>query len=226
MSSHTLLQNYIKLTEFLGHVLGPDYEVALHDLTDKNRSLIAIANNHISGRTLGAPLTDLAFKLIEDYPYDKGDYRLNYKGVSENGTILRSSTMFIKDDLGDLIGLLCINFDNSRYQKLSEKLLGLCHPDAFIETNFLFDQERISSIANTTDVEHFFRSNTTSAESLIENIASERNINIRHMSQAEKMTIISELNQLGVFNIKGSVREVADALQISTASVYRYLAKL
>ena len=42
---NTLLQHYVKLTAFLGQALGPDYEVALHDLTDKNRSIIAIANN-------------------------------------------------------------------------------------------------------------------------------------------------------------------------------------
>ena len=32
-SSNLILQHYIKLTEFLGKALGPDYEVALHDLT-------------------------------------------------------------------------------------------------------------------------------------------------------------------------------------------------
>ena len=47
--TNALLQHYVKLTEFLGQALGPDYEVALHDLTDKNRSIIAIANNHVSG---------------------------------------------------------------------------------------------------------------------------------------------------------------------------------
>ena len=30
-----LLQQYMKLTEFLGLALGPDYEVALHDLTNR-----------------------------------------------------------------------------------------------------------------------------------------------------------------------------------------------
>ena len=49
-SSNLILQHYIKLTEFLGKALGPDYEVALHDLTRKDRSIIAIANNYISGR--------------------------------------------------------------------------------------------------------------------------------------------------------------------------------
>ena len=41
--ANPLLQQYIKVTEFLGLTLGPDYEVALHDMTDKNRSIIAIA---------------------------------------------------------------------------------------------------------------------------------------------------------------------------------------
>ena len=36
--TNALLQHYVKLTEFLGQALGPDYEVALHDLTDKNRN--------------------------------------------------------------------------------------------------------------------------------------------------------------------------------------------
>ena len=61
-----LLQQYVKLTEFLGHTLGPDYEVALHDLTDRNRSIVAIANSHVSGRKLGAPLTNTALKILRD----------------------------------------------------------------------------------------------------------------------------------------------------------------
>ena len=48
-ASRELLRQYARLTDFLGRALGPDYEVALHDLTDTNRSLIAIANGHISG---------------------------------------------------------------------------------------------------------------------------------------------------------------------------------
>ena len=62
--ANPLLQHYIKLTEFLGQALGPDYEVALHDMTDKNRSIVAIANNHISGREIGAPLTNVALKIL------------------------------------------------------------------------------------------------------------------------------------------------------------------
>ena len=75
--ANPLLQHYIKLTEFLGQALGPDYEVALHDMTDKNRSIVAIANNHISGREIGAPLTNVALKILMDKSYETQDYRLH-----------------------------------------------------------------------------------------------------------------------------------------------------
>lgn len=110
-----LLQQYMKLTEFLGLTLGPDYEVALHDLTNKDRSIIAIANNYISGREIGAPLTNMALGILRDRSYETNDYCLQYHGISVNGKDLRSNTFFIKQD-GRLIGMLCINFDDSRYR--------------------------------------------------------------------------------------------------------------
>ena len=128
--ANPLLQHYIKLTEFLGQALGPDYEVALHDMTDKNRSIVAIANNHISGREIGAPLTNVALKILMDKSYETQDYRLHYCGLSAEGKTLRSSTMFIKHN-GKLVGMLCINFDDSRYLAASENVLRLCHPDIF-----------------------------------------------------------------------------------------------
>ena len=130
-SSNLILQHYIKLTEFLGKALGPDYEVALHDLTRKDRSIIAIANNYISGREVGAPLTNMSLGILRDKSYERMDYHLHYYSINVNGKDLRSSTFFIKDN-GKLIGLLCINFDDSRYRAISDHILKLCHPDLFV----------------------------------------------------------------------------------------------
>ena len=55
-----LIRRYSLLVEFLGRILGPDYEIVLHDLSRKQPSVIAIANGQISGRTIGAPLTNVA----------------------------------------------------------------------------------------------------------------------------------------------------------------------
>ena len=68
-----LLSYYVRLTEFLGRALGPDYEVALHDLTDDHCSIIAIANNHVSGREVGAPLTNVGLKVLKDKSYEQTD---------------------------------------------------------------------------------------------------------------------------------------------------------
>ena len=97
----------------------------------QRKQIIAIANSHISGRKLGAPLTNMALSILRDKSYERMDYHLHYYSINVNGKDLRSSTFFIKDN-GKLIGLLCINFDDSRYRAISDHILKLCHPDLFV----------------------------------------------------------------------------------------------
>ena len=224
--SPQLLQQFSKLTEFLGRALGPDYEVALHDLTDKDCSIVAIANNHISGREIGAPLTNVALKIIADRSYLTSDYRVHYRGVSADGKMLRSSTFFIKDDAGALIGMLCINFDDSRYKALSDSILGLCHPDTFVETNFLFDEQRLATQLLSEEPESFQHTPRGVAGSEVANVLRDLNVAADRLTQDEKMEVVGVLESRGVFLLKGAVKDVAEALCCSPASVYRYLSKL
>lgn len=217
---------YTKLTEFLGRALGPDYEVAFHDLTDSNRSLVAISNNHISGRDIGAPLTNVALKIIADRSYQTSDYRTHYRGMSIDGRILRCSTMFIKDANNELVGLLCINFDDSRYQELSEKILELCHPDVFVESNFLFDSDRVPLRPSTEDTESFHNSIDDVAGNAVGDVLRDMGVTAERLTHEEKMAVVGKLDARGVFLLKGAVRDVARALCCSPASVYRYLSKL
>ena len=113
-----ILQPYIPLVEFLGQTLGPDYEIVLQDLTPEHNCIIAIANSSISGRTVGSPLTNAALQMLSGKLYESHDFLVNYKGIAENGHVLRSSTMFIKDSSDIPVGLLCINFDDSRFLSL------------------------------------------------------------------------------------------------------------
>lgn len=240
-----ILKQYTKITEFLGRALGPDYEIALHDLSDKNHSIIAIANNHISGRTIGAPLTNAALRIIADKSYHDTNYRLHHKGMSQKGKILRSSTFFIKNRHENLIGLLCINFDDSRYTELSDHLLGLCHPDTFVETTFLYDEEQLSysktvdsasntpfldnsenkrSSIQTTDIFH----NTTGevTNDAVWQVLNQLEITSEHLNPSERLDVIRTLHSNGIFLLKGSVKIVAEVLHCSVASVYRYLSEI
>ncbi len=220
------LKQYIGLTEFLGQALGPDYEVALHDLTDKNRSIIAIANNHVSGREIGAPLTNVALKILMDKSYETQNYRLHYAGVSARGKTLRSSTLYIKQG-GKLIGMLCINFDDSRYQEVSRDVLRLCHPDNFIRTNFTQDSLYESPAAVTQpSTESFHNSIDAVASDAVNRELSRLGVTAERLTADERMQIIGALEAGGIFLLKGAVKDVADALQCSQASVYRYLSQV
>ena len=224
--ANPLLQHYIKLTEFLGQALGPDYEVALHDLTDKNRSIIAIANNHVSGREIGAPLTNVALKILMDKSYETEDYRLHYAGVSAAGKTLRSSTLFIKHN-GKLIGLLCINFDDSRYHAVSVDLLRLCHPDRFVETTFQSENTPATIPHKPVPGEEIYHNSidAVAAEALGRELA-RLGVTADRLTPEERVQIIAVLEQGGIFLLKGAVKDVAAALRCSPASVYRYLSQL
>lgn len=226
---NTLLQHYVKLTEFLGQALGPDYEVALHDLTDKNRSIIAIANNHVSGREIGAPLTNVALSILRDKSYETSDYRLHYYGVSINGKDLRSNTMFIKQN-GRLIGMLCINFDDSRYRALSNQLMGLCHPDIFVEDVVMPSIPEPGAASAPPAARHApekFRNSTEAVAIDAINRELERlGVTADRLTSEERLKIISALEANGIFLLKGAVKDVAAGLHCSQASVYRYLSQV
>ena len=225
-TANALLRQYVKLTEFLGAALGPDYEVALHDLTDKNRSIIAIANSHISGREIGAPLTNVALSILMDKSYETQDYRLHYSGVSAGGKKLRSCTMFIKQN-GRLIGMLCINFDDSRYQALSNQILQLCHPDLFAQRLFRSEEGGSPPPQSPPHRPETFR-NSTEAVALdaIHHELERLGVSAERLTSDERLQIITALEESGIFLLKGSVKDVAVGLRCSQASVYRYLAQI
>lgn len=220
-TANALLRQYVKLTEFLGAALGPDYEVALHDLTDKNRSIIAIANGYISGREVGAPLTNMALSVLKDESYEWQDYRLHYSGVSAAGNPLRSSTMFIKEN-GKLIGMLCINFDDSRFQSFARQVLTLCHPNQFFQA--LTQPEETSEDAPRPET---FRNSTEAvAQDAIVHELNRLGVPAERLTSEERLQIIAALEESGLFLLKGAVKDVAAGLGCSQASVYRYLSQI
>ena len=80
-----MLRQYTVLVDYLGQTLCPDYEVVLHEILPENSRVAAIANGSISGRSVGAPLTNAALRMIMQKQYETSDYNLNYTGRLANG---------------------------------------------------------------------------------------------------------------------------------------------
>lgn len=204
------LEKFIPLVDFLGEILGNDTEIALHDLTDIDNSIIAISHKHISGRDIGSPATNFALKAMKDVKYKNIDYVANYRGYSESGKILKSSSYFIKDDKRQIIGMLCINIDYEKFTQFRNYLDSMIQiPEENEE-----DIKMIDKFSHTVE-ELAFDSIQTAIE--------DSGISPERMSQEEKIEIVKRLNENGVFLLKGTVSKVAAVLKVSEATVYRYL---
>ena len=110
------LEPYAKLVNFLSAALGDNCEIALHDLTSKDQEIVAISNNPISGREVGAKLSNLSLHYLEEKQYLNHDYVMNYKTVGNDGKLMRAATYFIKEEGREMpVGMLCINVNISDF---------------------------------------------------------------------------------------------------------------
>lgn len=205
------LAEMIPMVDFLAEAFGEDVEVVLHDLTNLDNSVVAIRNNHISGRQIGAPVTNMVLKVMQEEKYRKNDYIANYKGLSSSGQKLHSSTYFIREQ-DQLIGMLCVNID---YQKLYQaqdclnEFLTVMLPKREVSASERFRQT----------------SNEVTIDSIHDMIFS-TGIDPSRMSMDEKQEIVRVLYHNGIFLLKGAVTETALQLNVSDATVYRYLSKV
>ncbi len=214
-----IMKHYEVLTNFLGNVLSDNYEIALLDLREGKRCITAIANGQNSGRTVGAPLTDLALKIIREGIWKKEPYLLNYSGLTKDKKPLISSTLFIKEGQ-ELLGMLCLNVDTQIYQELCQSILKL---------GGLSKEESSSSKMIDLPVEHtetFTNDIGDMIASAMPDYITENRIPADRLTQDEKISIVKQLNEKGVFMIKGAVSEAALKLNCSDATIYRYLSKI
>ena len=119
--------------------------------------------------------------------------------------------MFIKDG-SELIGMLCINFAAAKYSRMAQELLALCGAH----------QEPGPSVG----VENFVSSLPDAVQAAITDVTGTAGLPPDRLTMDEKIRIVDDLQQAGIFYMKGAVSEVAAQLGSSEATIYRYLSKL
>ena len=73
------LAQYIPWVDALAETFGSHCEVVLHDLQNLDRAIVKIANGHVTGRQVGAPITDMGLRLFEE---DKKNKRARQSSVT------------------------------------------------------------------------------------------------------------------------------------------------
>lgn len=215
MTNEEIISKYIPIVHFIADICGPRYEVVLHDISKPENSVIAIRNSYISGRKIGSPMTDLALKIIKQKDYLTKDFITNYDGFGKNGRKFLSSTYFIKNDENKLIGMICINNDISDILDFKNNFGELLSRFSYCEKNNAEHKYK----------EHIENSVVSLANSIIHRTINKLNIPPERMSIEEKVKIVHELNDSGIFLLKGGASDVANELKISETTIYRYLNK-
>lgn len=205
------LEPYRALVPFLGQALGPDYEVALHDLTSEAGAVAALANGGVTGQSLGAPLRGMARRFVQDGLWRTREFVAGYQAESTARGRLRASALFIRDG-EELIGMLCLYFDAAKYSRMAQELLALCglHGEG----------------GRGAGAEPLTTALPDTVRAAVEEVTGRAGLPPERLTMEEKIRIVETLHRAGLFSMKGAVSEVAVQLGASEATVYRYLSKL
>ena len=206
-----LKRHYSLLVEFLGHILGPDYEIALHELKDDSNQIIAIANGELTGRHLGSPLSNKMLEYLTSRLYETQDYVLRFESMSVTGKKMCSNSLFIRGANGELAG------------KVMDLGGGKLMPGTESGTSLIVDRELPSA---GPAAQAYPTSIAGATASIVSSVVANYPVEVDRLTQDEKMDIMETLSRKGVFLLKGSVSYVAKELHSSEASIYRYLGKL
>jgi predicted transcriptional regulator YheO len=200
-----LLDFLARLTSGLAEAVGKNCEVVLHNFEDPEHSVVAIANGHITGRKVGDTVDVLGLQLLRNPP--PADL-LNYRTETKNGRVLRSSSIFLRKDSGEIFGALCINCDISGLIKLQQWLQDTVLPaEGAVHEEFEHDVDSI--------LDH-----------LIKDAVRSTGREIAELTREDKIAIITYLENKGAFLIRYSADRIAELLSISKFTIYNYLEEI
>jgi predicted transcriptional regulator YheO len=191
-----------RLTTILGDLLGKTSEVVLHDFRKMDRSIVAISKVSLTDRRVGDTIDALGAHLFEQHGYRD---MANYETRTNTGKVLRSCSVFIKDQAGHPLGALCVNQDRSTLLKMRAWI------DQALET-----AEPEKEELNENNVEDVL-------SQLIRDAVRSTDKTLDELTREDKVSVIHYLDARGAFLIRYSMEKVASLLGISRYSIYNHL---
>jgi predicted transcriptional regulator YheO len=188
-----------------GH-FGDNCEVVVHDLTeDAEHTIVDIENGQVTGRTIGDGSSRIVLEAMSKKPEELQD-RVNYLTQTEDGKILKSSTIFIRDENKTIIAIFSINYDI---------------------TNFILMDYSLKNILKTNDGEDEPEKITNGVNELLDGLITESvkiiNKPVSQMNRDDKIRAVRFLHDSGAFLIKKSGEKVSKFFGISKYTLYNYI---
>ncbi|MCX9191631.1 hypothetical protein C3Y87_09425 [Carbonactinospora thermoautotrophica] len=188
--------------EAVARLLGPHAEVVLHD---PQRDAILALWNPISRRRPGDPSLLGELDRVEEVA--PGVYG-PYEKLLPDGRRLACVSAVVRDEDGKPSAVLCVNLDRTPLDQAAQVLAAFAAP-VTPQPQVLFERdwtERINQVIGA-----FVR---------------ERQRPVEQLTRADRLTLLAELDRLGVFSQRRAVPLVARALRVSRSTVYALLAEV
>lgn len=197
---------------------GDSCEIVIHDLKAEQleHSVVHIENGHVTGRKLGDGPSRVVFDALSNPPAKIKD-RLSYLTKTEDGRILKSSTMFIRGDAETVEYIFSLNYDITALLSIENAVHSLIttQKETQIRENGLSDDDSQPQpiLHNVTDL----------LDSLIEQALNLIGKPVAAMNKDDKIKVVKYLNDAGAFLITKSGDRVASLLGISKFTLYNYM---
>lgn len=197
---------------------GDSCEIVIHDLKAEQleHSVVHIENGHVTGRKLGDGPSRVVFDTLNKDPAKIKD-RLSYLTKTEDGRILKSSTMFVRGDNDTVEYIFSLNYDITALLSIESAVHSLVttQKEAQVRENGRFedDSQPQPILHNVTDL----------LDSLIEQALTLVGKPVAAMNKEDKIKVVQFLNNAGAFLITKSGDRVASLLDISKFTLYNYM---
>ena len=201
-----ILEHYIKAGEIIAEMFAPNLEVIIHDLQSPDHSIIAIFNNHITGRKIGDGTSDIGYKKLADELPDK---IVNYNNQSPSGAELKSSSLTIRNRDDEIIGSMGFNFDLSSFINIKEFF------EIFTKTIVLDD---------LPDREQFFMwSVKDEIQQALNKYITSYDLHSKALNRKDKLNVVAYMKKEGHINKKGAISILSEMLAITRPTLYKYI---
>ncbi|QGG54469.1 helix-turn-helix transcriptional regulator [Paenibacillus sp. B01] len=197
-----MLPMLTELAQGIAAQFGERCEVVIHDWSRPyDSTIVFIANGQVTGRKVGDPGTNLGLEVMRGT--SEGGHRQNYVTRTKDGRLLRSTSIYLKDDEGQGIGALCINLDISELMAAEKALQGLIGLQELPPV-------RESFVSNVSDL----------LDSLIQEAEDAVGCPPALMGREDRIRFIALLDRKGAFLIKKAGEKVCAYLGISKYTLY------
>ncbi|WP_455015853.1 helix-turn-helix transcriptional regulator [Oribacterium sinus] len=210
MTEDSSLEMLVSTAHGIARQFGKDCEVCIHDLSvkDLEHTIIFIINGHVSGRKIGDGASKVVLETLE--AIEKGDIivdHLGYRTTTQDGRILKSSTVFLKDSTGKYRWVLGINYD----------VTALMNVDAALQSITMVESRDSNGDGQIP----------LNVNDLLDNLINQSVKRIGKppalMNKEEKIQAIQFLRDAGAFLITKSGDKVSNFYGISKFTLYSYI---